>query len=61
MKVQRIYNFRERTEFCSRAALREFFKQQTGRPYPTGDVEIDDEAAMRFVRECDDPITHNDP
>lgn len=61
MKAQKLYDLREETEFCSGNDLHEFFFQQTSDPSPSGYVEIDDDAAIKFVDNCADVMAWNSP
>lgn len=51
MKVQELYDLRERLEFCSGEDLHRFFVCKLDNPSPSGYEKIDDQAACDFVVE----------
>ena len=51
IKVQRMYDIRERTGFCSGQDLQEFFLQTLAHYSPSGAEHIDVYAAARFIAE----------
>ena len=51
MKAQKLYDLREKTEFTSGSDLSDFFLDETGEASPSGYIEIDSNAARRFVEQ----------
>lgn len=59
--AQKMYDAREKFEFCSGNDLHEFFEQTTGDPSPSGKREISDEQAFKFVVGCLRAMWNNSP
>lgn len=61
MNAQKLYDLREKYEFCSGSDLHEFFHEQTGQMSPSGSVELPVGSAIKFVEKCAFAVSWNSP
>lgn len=59
IKIQEMYDFREKSGFCSGSELHEFFTRTLGDPSPSGKKLISVEVCEDFINECIEVIIEN--